>query len=108
MAASALDAPAEPVAAVSSDHASTEPAAVSSAADAQAELPWAAADEPASVARAAAGDVEFHDPPDAAAPGAAQQVPANDVVSGPMIQPIVIGSESAPPLERKRGWWRRR
>jgi ribonuclease E len=35
-------------------------------------------------------------------------VPANDVVSGPVIQPIVIGSESAPPLERKRGWWRRR
>jgi ribonuclease E len=35
-------------------------------------------------------------------------VPANDVVSGPMVQPIVIGSESAPPVERKRGWWRRR
>ena len=38
---------------------------------------------------------------------AAQPVPANDVVSGPVIQPIVIGSESAPPVERKRGWWRR-
>jgi ribonuclease E len=34
-------------------------------------------------------------------------VPANDVVSGPVVQPIVIGSESAPPPERKRGWWRR-
>jgi ribonuclease E len=33
--------------------------------------------------------------------------PANDVVSGPVIQPIVIGSENAPPAERKRGWWRR-
>jgi ribonuclease E len=37
-----------------------------------------------------------------------QPVPANDVVSGPVVQPIVIDSESAPPLERKRGWWRRR
>jgi ribonuclease E len=36
------------------------------------------------------------------------QVPANDVVAGPVVQPIVIGSESAPPVERKRGWWRRR
>jgi ribonuclease E len=35
-------------------------------------------------------------------------VPANDVVSGPVVQPIVIGAESTPPLERKRGWWRRR
>jgi hypothetical protein len=35
-------------------------------------------------------------------------VPANDVVAGPVVQPIVIGSESAPPIERKRGWWRRR
>jgi ribonuclease E len=35
-------------------------------------------------------------------------VPANDVVAGPVVQPIVIGSESAPPPERKRGWWRRR
>jgi hypothetical protein len=34
-------------------------------------------------------------------------VPANDVVAGPLVQPIVIGSESTPPPERKRGWWRR-
>jgi ribonuclease E len=35
-------------------------------------------------------------------------VPANDVVAGPAVQPIVIGSETEPPVERKRGWWRRR
>ena len=35
------------------------------------------------------------------------QVPANDVVAGPLVQPIVIGAESTPPVERKRGWWRR-
>jgi len=38
----------------------------------------------------------------------APPVPANDVVAGPLVQPIVIGSETAPPVERKRGWWRRR
>ncbi len=37
-----------------------------------------------------------------------QPVPANDVVAGPVIQPIVIGSDSTPPTERKRGWWRLR
>jgi ribonuclease E len=44
---------------------------------------------------------------EAAPEPAPQPVPANDVVSGPVVQPIVIGSESAPPPERKRGWWRR-
>ena len=34
-------------------------------------------------------------------------VPANDVVAGPAVKPIVIGSEEEPPTERKRGWWRR-
>ena len=34
-------------------------------------------------------------------------VPANDVVSGPAIQPILIGSEAAPPATPRRGWWRR-
>jgi hypothetical protein len=65
---------------------------------AQAELPWTEAAEPAAEALAEAENV---------APEAAP-VPANDVVSAPVIQPIVIGSESTPPLERKRGWWRRR
>jgi ribonuclease E len=45
--------------------------------------------------------------PEPAAQPETQPVPANDVVSGPVVQPIVIGSESAPPPERKRGWWRR-
>ena len=32
-------------------------------------------------------------------------VAAND--TAPAIKPIVIGSEEAPPVEKKRGWWRR-
>jgi ribonuclease E len=68
---------------------------------APAELPWSAAPEASTVAEAletVAHERQQEPPP----------VPANDVVSGPVVQPIVIGSESAPPLERKRGWWRRR
>ena len=34
-------------------------------------------------------------------------VPANDVVSGPVVQPILIGSEATPPATPRRGWWRR-
>jgi ribonuclease E len=67
--------------------------------DEQTELPWPAEPvipETASVDAPIA--VEPEPPP----------VPANDVVAGPVVQPIVIGSESTPPLERKRGWWRRR
>jgi len=91
-------------------------------AEAQAELPWSIA------AEAAAPDAPVSDAPESAEPLAdapvaeapapaeaaapepqhePQPVPANDVISGPVIQPIVIGSESTP-LERKRGWWRRR
>ena len=85
-------------------------------ADAQAELPWAVAAQPALVAQPPGVVPEAADVPLAAeapasagsAAAEARPVPANDVVSGPVIQPIVIGSESAPPLERKRGWWRRR
>ena len=33
--------------------------------------------------------------------------PANDVIVGPAIKPVVIGAEDSPPVERKRGWWRR-
>ena len=80
---------------------------------AQAELPWSA---PTGVAEAplviesAAAEVAPETQPETQpeAVPEAPPVPANDVVSGPMIQPIVIGSESAPLLERKRGWWRRR
>jgi ribonuclease E len=67
----------------------------------QAELPWSAPAEAPPVAESAESVVLERQPE-------APPVPANDVVSGPVIQPIVIGSESAPPLERKRGWWRRR
>jgi hypothetical protein len=28
------------------------------------------------------------------------------VVEAPAIRPIVIGSAEAPPVEKKRGWWR--
>ncbi len=84
--------------------ASAAPAQAVSPMDAQAELPWAVPGRPSLVA----------EPPAPAESAVAERqpepppVPANDVVSGPVIQPIVIGSESAPPLERKRGWWRRR
>jgi ribonuclease E len=81
--------------------------------DAQAELPWSAlsgvAEAPVVVESAAAEVApEGKQETQPAAEPEAPPVPANDVVSGPVIQPIVIGSEAAPPLERKRGWWRRR
>ncbi|MGA3000488.1 MAG: Rne/Rng family ribonuclease [Acetobacteraceae bacterium] len=69
--------------------------------EASAEAPWSAPAVASPVTEASesvAPEPQPEPPP----------VPANDVVSGPVIQPIVIGSESAPPLERKRGWWRRR
>jgi ribonuclease E len=40
-------------------------------------------------------------------PAPANPIPANDIAPAPVVKPIVIGSESAPPIERKRGWWRR-
>ena len=70
-------------------------------AEAQAELPWSG---PPDALETAA--VAQESPPEAAPE--LTPVPANDVVSGPVVQPIVIGSELAPPVERKRGWWRRR
>jgi ribonuclease E len=33
--------------------------------------------------------------------------PANDQEAAPAIRPILIGAEEAPPVEKKRGWWRR-
>jgi ribonuclease E len=39
------------------------------------------------------------------APPEPTPVAANDIA--PVIKPIVIGSEDAPPVEKKRGWWRR-
>ncbi len=71
------------------------PALVEAAAD----VPWlVSAETPGAASETAASERQPEPPP----------VPANDVVSGPLVQPIVIGSESSPPLERKRGWWRRR
>jgi ribonuclease E len=111
----------------------TAPTSVEFPAAVQAELPWsdgeatpvaatqaapeeatqmaaakAVAEEPTQVAATeAAAEEATHV---AAAPAALepQPVPANDVVAGPVVQPIVIGSDSAPPTERKRGWWRLR
>ena len=71
----------------------------------QAELPWSeagpAALEPVAI------PVEPALVAEALLAADAPPVPANDVASAPVVQPIVIGTESTPPLERKRGWWRR-
>jgi ribonuclease E len=40
-------------------------------------------------------------------PAPAIAEPANDVAQEPAIRPIVIGTDEAPPAEKKRGWWRR-
>jgi hypothetical protein len=47
--------------------------------------------------------------PETVVPAAAlaQPVPANDVVAEPLVKPIIIGAGGEPPLEKKRGWWRR-
>ncbi|MSP00772.1 MAG: ribonuclease E/G [Acetobacteraceae bacterium] len=76
------------------------------AAEAQAELPWAAAPVEAEEAPVVVtvAPAKPHPAPEPEPP----PVPANDVVAGPVIQPIIIGSEAAAPVEVKRGWWRRR
>ncbi|MBN9561970.1 MAG: Rne/Rng family ribonuclease [Alphaproteobacteria bacterium] len=33
--------------------------------------------------------------------------PANDTAPDPALQPIIIGAEAEPVIEKKRGWWRR-
>ena len=58
---------------------------------AQAELPWAAP------APAVSAIVTAEPKPE----------PAAEPTSAPAIQPIIVGSEDAPSVERKRGWWRR-
>jgi ribonuclease E len=60
--------------------------------------PVAAEPEPEPAPAAAEPDPE---------PEPAMAAPANDVVEAPLIRPIVIGSAEAPPVEKKRGWWRR-
>ena len=46
-----------------------------------------------------------------AAPVAAEAThapePANDTASEPVVKPILVGAESEPVVEKKRGWWRR-
>jgi ribonuclease E len=37
----------------------------------------------------------------------APPVAANDAAPEPLVKPIMIGSADAPPVEKKRGWWRR-
>jgi hypothetical protein len=41
-------------------------------------------------------------PPEETAP----PVPANDVLAGPLVKPILVGEGGEPPV-KKRGWWRR-
>ena len=103
------EAPAEPVAEASSQTAAVETEAV------QAELtqteptqaePTQAEPAPSAEATVASDPIVDAAPEPAAQPEP-QPVPANDVVSGPVVQPIVIGSQSCRPPERKRGWWRR-
>jgi hypothetical protein len=32
---------------------------------------------------------------------------ANDQTPEPLVKPIIIGGGAEPPVEKKRGWWRR-
>jgi hypothetical protein len=43
------------------------------------------------------------------APGPAEEPPvaANDTQPEQRVKPILIGAEGEPPVEKKRGWWRR-
>ena len=45
--------------------------------------------------------------PETATNDAAVPEAANDATSEPLVKPIVIGSGTEPPMEKKRGWWRR-
>ena len=46
-------------------------------------------------------------PSEPPAPPEEPPAPANDRGAEPAIRPIVIGAEDTPPVEKKRGWWRR-
>ncbi len=65
--------------------------------------PVVAAEAPVAEVPAAAPEVAVVAPPEASPEPA--PVAAND--TAPVIKPIVIGSEDAPPVGKKRGWWRR-
>ena len=55
------------------------------------------------------GDAEPAQQPKASAPDttAGEPEPAAEPSPAPLIQPIVIGQDDAPPAEPKKGWWRR-
>ena len=44
--------------------------------------------------------------PAATEPASAEPAAANDAAE-PLVKPIVVGGPEAPPVEKKRGWWRR-
>jgi ribonuclease E len=48
-------------------------------------------------------------PAESAAPEPAppEPLPPDGPVAGPLVQPIVIGEAELPPVERKRGWWKK-
>ena len=67
-------------------------------------LPRVIGPDDASEADAPEAGEAAHDPGEAASP----PTPANDLPPlEPAIQPIVVDATTAPPAERKRGWWRR-
>jgi ribonuclease E len=65
-----------------------------------------AASEPVAIAPAMAAPAQA-ELAIAEQPAPAIAAPANDVAQEPAIRPIVIGTDEAPPVEKKRGWWRR-
>jgi ribonuclease E len=81
--------------AVASAEPTPEPAATPTA-DPEAVAETAPGPEPAIVEPVAAQSDEPAPP-----------VPANDVIAEPLVKPIVIGAGAEPPVQKKRGWWRR-
>jgi hypothetical protein len=71
--------------------------------------PVAAVHEPEMASPPLAEPAKMPEPEEMPEPAAEHPMatPANDVVQDPAILPIVIGSAAAPPVEKKRGWWRR-
>jgi ribonuclease E len=56
-----------------------------------------------------AAEREIAAPPEAVLPvtESAPPIAANDVTPEPVVKPIIIGSDAAAVVEKKRGWWRR-
>jgi ribonuclease E len=51
--------------------------------------------------------VEVETPQPSAAAEPEPPAPANDQAPGPLVKPILIGSDDTPAADKKRGWWRR-